>query len=292
MQLLSSPMKLISRPAAAAVALFAAATSFAELPATDENARSLAAAESAFAGESVAKGMRTAFLNVLADDSIVFQPGPQNGRKVWEAAKDSEGVLQWQPVLAVVATSGDFGYTTGPWTFKKNAAEKGAAAFGQFVSIWRREAGKWKLLFDIGTDNPAPAAPAPTLQCKDNRSPNESTSSARESFFRNDRAYAAAPERKFSAVAADDVRLYPPQKSPVIGRAAAAAVLNEVTSNVTLGEPKGDVSRSGDLGFAWGEYAAKGKADRPAEETGYYLRIWRKNEAREWKLVLDLLHPR
>ena len=292
MQLLSNPMKLLFRPAAAAVSLFAAATSFAELPATDENARSLAVAESAFASESVAQGMRTAFLSVLADDSIVFQPGPQNGRKAWEAAKDSEGVLQWQPVLAVVAASGDFGYTTGPWNFKKNAAEKEAAAFGQFVSIWRREAGKWKLLLDIGTDNPAPAAPAPALQFKDNRSPNESTSSARESFFRSDRAYAAAPRIKFSAVAADDVRLYPPQKFPAIGKAAAAAVLNEAANNVTFGEPKGDVSRSGDLGFAWGEYSAKGKADQSAEETGYYLRIWRKNEADVWQLVLDLLRPR
>jgi ketosteroid isomerase-like protein len=290
MQLLSNPMKLLFRPAA--VSLFAAATSFAEPPATDENARSLAVAESAFASESVAKGMRTAFLNVLADDSIVFQPGPQNGRKAWEAAKDSEGVLQWQPVLAVVAAGGDFGYTTGPWTFKKNAAEKEAAAFGQFVSIWRREAGKWKLLLDIGTDNPAPAAPTPALRLIDNRQPNESTTAPLEALFQRDSAYAAAPLAKFSAVAADDVRLYPPKKFPVIGKAAAAVALASAPNKLTFGEPKGDVARSGDLGFAWGEYSAKEKADRPAEESGYYLRIWRKNEPGEWKLALDLLLPR
>jgi ketosteroid isomerase-like protein len=33
-------------------------------------------------------------------------------------------------------------------------------------------------------------------------------------------------------------------------------------------------------------------ANGPAEETGYYLRIWRKNERGEWKLALDLLHFR
>jgi ketosteroid isomerase-like protein len=290
MQLLSGRMKLPSCAAAATVSFFAANNSFAELPATDENARSLAAAEMAFASESVASGTRTAFLNVLSDDSIVFQPGPQNGRKVWEAAKNSEGVLRWQPVLAVVAAGGDFGYTTGPWTYKKKAEDKAAASFGQFISIWRREAGKWKLLFDVGTDNPAPAAPAPALRLIDNRMPNESTATPLKAVFQRDRAYAAAPLAEFSAVAADDVRLYLPKKFPVIGKAAAA--LAATPNKLTFGEPKGDVSRSGDLGFAWGEYSTKEKTDRPAEESGYYLRIWRKNETGEWKLALDLLLPR
>ena len=119
MRVLSSQMKFLISTAAALLTLGAAPASFAEIPATDANARSLAAAESAFAQESVAKGVRTAFLRALSDDGIVFQPGPQNGRKAWEARKDSEGVLLWQPVLAVVAASGDLGYTTGPWTFKR-----------------------------------------------------------------------------------------------------------------------------------------------------------------------------
>jgi hypothetical protein len=72
--------------------------------------------------------MRTAFLNVLSDDAIVFQPGPQNGRKASEAAKNKGGVLQWCPVLAVVAASGDFGYTTGPWMFNKTAEESADAS--------------------------------------------------------------------------------------------------------------------------------------------------------------------
>jgi ketosteroid isomerase-like protein len=40
--------------------------------------------------------------------------------------------------------------------------------------------------------------------------------------------------------------------------------------------------------FRLGEY----RAGSAKEATGYYLRIWRKNRAGEWKLALDLLHPR
>ncbi|MDQ3198382.1 MAG: hypothetical protein M3Q46_04220 [Verrucomicrobiota bacterium] len=57
----------------------------AEEPAATGTAKSIAAAERAFAQESVEKGMRTAFLHALSDDSIVFSLGPQNGGKAWEA---------------------------------------------------------------------------------------------------------------------------------------------------------------------------------------------------------------
>ncbi len=284
MQFLSSRVKL----PAALLSLCAATTSLAEVPATDGNARSLAAAESAFAQEALAKGTRRAFLDALSADGVVFQPGPQNGRKVWEARKDSGGILAWQPVLAVVAASGDFGYTTGPWTFKKTAADEQPAAFGQFVSIWRREAGKWKLLFDLGTENPASAAPAPALRLRDNRLPNESAAAARATLLEQDRSYAADRLKNFSALAADDVRLYLPAKVPVVGKTEAVAALQEAASTTTLREPKGEVASSGDLGFAWGEYAA-GQA---ADATGYYLHIWCRNEQGQWRLALDLLSPR
>lgn len=82
-------------------------------------------AEKAFARESVEKGMRTAFLDALSDDGVVFDPGSgtQNGKEVWQAKKDSAAILDWQPILAVVATSGDLGYTTGPWNYRKSPNE-------------------------------------------------------------------------------------------------------------------------------------------------------------------------
>lgn len=284
MQLLSTLMKLLCRVAAVVLPLQAISGVAVEGPGTDPNARSLAAEETAFARESETAGMRLAFLHALSGEGIIFQPGPQNGREAWEAKKDSAGLLRWQPVLAVAAASGDFGYTTGPWTFQKSAEEK-AAAFGQFVSIWRKEAGKWKLLFDLGTEDPGPTPEIAPLELFDNRAPHEPAARARENLFQQDRAYATARLAKFAAVAADGVRLYQPGKLPVLGKAAAQAALQAAPEAITFAEPKGDVAPSGDLGFAWGEYSAQ-------EKTGYYLRLWRKDDAGQWQLVLDLLHPR
>lgn len=249
------------------------------------DASSLAAAETAFAHESVARGMRTAFLDALSDEGIVFQPSPQNGIKAWRAEKESSDQLAWQPVLAVVAASGDFGYTTGPWTYKKNADDPEASAFGQFVSVWRREGGKWKLLFDLGSKNPKPVAPTPELQTVDLKSPNDSKSSATTAeLFGRDREFARGSPASFTAMAAQDVRVLRAGEFPAIGKAAAEAVLQKANQPTNFTEPKGEISQAKDLGFTWGEYSDAGG--------GYYLHIWRCDEAGSWQLVLDLLHPR
>ena len=285
MQLLSNQVKFSSCTAVLILFLFGAAPLFAEDRATTGSAKSLAAAETAFAQESVEKGMRSAFLQVLSDDSIVFLPGPQNGKKAWESKPASEEVLQWHPVLAATSTSGDLGYTTGPWTLKKSPANKEPTDFGHFVSIWRWENGKWKLLFDLGSDHPRPpAGPSPELQLVENHAPHESPVTALPSMLALDRSYGSDRVRHFSSFAEDLIRVYPPQEFPVTGREAAAAALTRAPKPISFGEPKGEVSHGGDLGFAWGEYTAATPGD--------YLRIWRKDRAGKWKLALELLHPR
>jgi ketosteroid isomerase-like protein len=285
MQLLSTWVKFSSCTAGPILFFFSAAPLLAEDQAITASAKSLAAAETAFAQESAEKGMRNAFLQVLSDDSIVFLPGPQNGKKAWESKPASEAVLQWHPILAVTSTGGDLGYTTGPWSSKKNAADKEPTDFGHFVSIWRWEKGKWKLIFDLGSDHPRrPAGASPELQLMENHAPHESPVTALPSMLALDRSYASDRIQHFSSVAEDLIRVYPPQEFPLTGREAAAAALDHAPKSITFGEPKGEVSHGGDLGFAWGEYTAATPGD--------YLRIWRKDRAGNWKLALELLHHR
>lgn len=289
MQLLSNDVKILSYSACSLFFFCGAASLLAEETPKTGSAKSLAAAETAFAQESLDKGMRTAFLHALADDSTVFEPGPMNGKKAWEAKPESKGVLQWQPVLAAISTNGDLGYTTGPWSFKKDAADKEPAAYGQFVSVWRWENGAWKLRFDLGSDNPAPTGPPEELVLAQNHAPNDSATDAEAIMRAHDRRYAADRAGQLVDCAEENMRLYQPQKFPVVGSAEAAAALRKETTTNKFGEPKGgDVAHGGDLGYVWGEYMA-GAA---TEASGYYLRIWRKDRAGDWKLALDLLHPR
>src|SRR4051812_50131302 len=80
----------------------------AETPA--QAAQALVDAERKFAQAAQEKGTRAAFREFLAEDGIVFRPGPVNGREVWRGRPDSGPDLVWEPTFAAIARSGDFGY--------------------------------------------------------------------------------------------------------------------------------------------------------------------------------------
>ncbi|MCP4685054.1 MAG: hypothetical protein GY867_06340, partial [bacterium] len=75
---------------------------------------SLVEAERAFASQVYDKGMRGAFLANLAGKSVVFDPRPVDGRKLYEEHEDKPSLLEWEPAFADISRAGRMGYTTGP----------------------------------------------------------------------------------------------------------------------------------------------------------------------------------
>ncbi|HKZ72738.1 MAG TPA: nuclear transport factor 2 family protein [Steroidobacteraceae bacterium] len=117
------------------------------------DAGTLVSQEEAFARAARERGTRAAFLEFLADDGVVFRPGPVTGRAYWQAAAEDPNVLQWYPSRAAISSSGDLGYTIGPWTSGKRGARP--RAFGHYVTVWRREAnGEWRAAADGGISHP------------------------------------------------------------------------------------------------------------------------------------------
>ena len=64
--------------------------------------------------------------------------------------------LSWTATKAVVAASGDLGYTTGAY----NLAMAGTMEKGKYVTTWKKVNGAWKVADDIFNADAAPAAPA------------------------------------------------------------------------------------------------------------------------------------
>jgi hypothetical protein len=85
-----------------------------------QNRQALVQMERDFARAAATKGTRDAFLEFIADDGILFQPGPINGKKFWTERQPRKGLLSWEPIFADVSRAGDLGYTTGPWEFRPN----------------------------------------------------------------------------------------------------------------------------------------------------------------------------
>jgi hypothetical protein len=131
-----------------------------QCPDGHQGLRGLLDTEYAFA-ERARTSVRAAFLDYLADDSLVLQPGPLPGRPFYTAAKESNDTLEWYPAVADLAGSEDLGFTSGPWVY--TVAGGGAQIHGHFLSIWKRDAGcHWRVEFDAGVSH----APAATAEAK------------------------------------------------------------------------------------------------------------------------------
>jgi ketosteroid isomerase-like protein len=113
-------------------------------------------ADSAFARTSVASGVKAAFLAYAADDAIAFGGGAQinQGREAIGAGFDNfpaGAVLEWNPVAADIAESGDLGCTVG------EAAITSRHYYSKYLTVWKRQPdGGWKFVADGGNVRPVP----------------------------------------------------------------------------------------------------------------------------------------
>jgi len=125
------------------------------VPRADLNAE-LLAADLAFAALSGASDPKSAFAQFMAPNAIML---PRQGDPIigYEQAIASFGEepgfeLLWQPQLAEVAASGDFGWTWGTYQVAVNNQTVSA---GKYVNVWQRQDdGKWKVRLDMGNQDP------------------------------------------------------------------------------------------------------------------------------------------
>ncbi len=111
-----------------------------------------------FSNLSKAKGMRIAFLEYAAENSVLLKPfmmpvvGYDNVKKFLEDGDDSGFTLTWSPLYGDVSASGELGYTYGIYEMlTKDETGKDVVRKGTYVSIWKKNSdGKWKFTLDTG----------------------------------------------------------------------------------------------------------------------------------------------
>lgn len=279
------------RAAALAAALAVAACAQMEGSVHDtRDAQSLAAAETAFAAQSVREDMRAAFLANFAADGVLVRRGG------WVAARDALEplpappiVLDWRPAYTEVAASGEIGLSTGPWKITRKDNPAAAPAYGQFVSLWRREdADPWRVIVDLGIDHPQSAfwdAPLEAMPAPGIAAP------AGDDVAQAERRLAAeallAGEREVLARhASPRLRFYREGAAPFVGVEAALASMPAGGERIEWTVEKSETARSRDFGYARGRYARAGDS----EPRGYFLRVWRR-EAAGWRIALSVTNP-
>ena len=268
--------------------------------------KSMVETERAFSRASEEKATREAFAEFIAADGILFRPTPVLGKKWMQdhplPPATTRSLLSWQPIFAAISLAGDLGYTTGPWQFKQDIKDAKPVAFGNFMTVWKKQAdGSWKFAIDLGIGNPEPKAPATMWQAPDGRPKSGPVKHAnqeaeRTGLLMTDREFSNASAARgtveaFRSYAASDVRLFRNARFPFVGKLAATDALVPLTTEWTWTPTFADVSLSGDLGYSYGTYELREKTGgRAVSERGNYLRVWKKVGG-AWKLVVDVADP-
>jgi ketosteroid isomerase-like protein len=265
---------------------------------------SLVAAEKAFAATSVEIGIRDSFLMFFADDGINFQPHPTKTREAFlkrpAPATRPPIELNWWPIYADVSRAGDLGYTTGPYTFKDLSPEKRPTRYGYYFSIWKKQAnGEWKVAVDCGISTPDHSAqtlefkPAPQVKWKASRKID--LESERAALVDLDRQFLKTSEslgivESYLRYFGSEARLHRDGLLPMTERAAIRAYLSSQISRLFWTPIKSDIAQSADLGYTYGSYELKFAGTNKTEK-GYYVRVWKRDDRGNWKLVLDTFSP-
>ncbi|MEE9189176.1 MAG: nuclear transport factor 2 family protein [Candidatus Neomarinimicrobiota bacterium] len=123
-------------------------------------------------------------------------------------------------------------------------------------------------------------------------------SKAIEALIQTDRDFAemslkVGAAEAFNAFLADEALELPAGDNPVSGRETIYQQMKRSEVSYTLAwEPQfGDVSDSGEMGYTWGNYtvSVKNDANGTVEKSyGKYLNVWKKNDAGEWRVVVDM----
>lgn len=245
--------------------------------------------EKAFDRAVAEQGQKAAFLEYLADDSVIFHPNAVNGREFWRTSDDPATLtLVRKTTYADIASNGLMGYTTGNWRLYPKGKSESAAKFGQYVTIWERKPdGKFRASLDIGiTHDKLTFTETDRVLSLDKRGdPNKrgwSPADASMNFLRASMTQGGL-SGAYATFAALDVRLLVEQEPPILGKKRVVSLMRRYTS---IDFPrKVAMYQAADMAYVWNpcSYANSNEGT----EKGNCLHIW-KLRNKKWWIVLGV----
>lgn len=242
-------------------------------------------AEKSFAAYSVAHGTKDAFLKFLDSTGVVFNQGKAvNGIETWSKREKGQQVLSWNPQYAEIATSNDFGYTTGPWELKPNANNDTVIARGQYTTVWHIDAkGEWKFLVDLGVGNIPKVLMLSLDKIKAKKVLGDASTDevlkAEQNFidtYKTDKSKAYNTYLSSKSILNRNGLYY-----PALSKKSQLAMITNSPTDIQFTIAGSGIASSGDMAYVYGNTVINNKAEN-------YLHIWRK-EKEGWKIALEVL---
>jgi ketosteroid isomerase-like protein len=185
-----------------------------------------------------------------------------------------------------MAASGDFGFNTGPWEFRQQLSDEKPTAFGQFLSVWKKESsGEWKVALDMGISHGQP------LKNLERRVSMTRAMSGGQDLFEiemqlvkdlNEKGW-----RAYNDFLASEARFLRTGSEPLTTKAEIERHLEDSSTGI-YSFAHGEVAPTQDLAFTYGSVLFAENSDPKNREIKSYTRLW-KRERDGWKIMVDLL---
>jgi len=239
-------------------------------------------AEKSFAAYALQHNTRDAFMRFFdSANSVEFSEGDvKKSYEKWSVRKPDSTKLTWQPAFAGIAASGDVGFTTGPWEYRKSAKEP-VIATGNFATVWFNSGdGNWKYLVDIGTEG-SPAYAVDTIQ----KLTSTYTDLGAEDAMTIDRKFIQQYESQrndvFKTIVTADSWFVLQGRQPLKGAQQILGGISAIPAGLQFIQMGGGTSGAGDVAYVYGSV-------RHGAVIGNYLRVWQKTKD-GFKLVLMVI---
>ena len=246
---------------------------------------SMIQAEKNFANTSMVVNTREAFMKFIDTAGIVFEKGnPVNGLQAYTKSEPRPGILTWEPEYVEIASTNDFGYTTGPWKYYSNSVKENPVATGYFVTVWHLTSrNDWKFLIDFGItcakENKKTALKKKRAEHLIARGSQPLCTDAEEKFIQ---AYTAQGPKAYNSFLSSQSRINYSGFLPATTAEERKVLLDSLPANIRYTILGSGVSPTKDLGYIYGSAVINDKQDG-------YLRIWRR-EKNGWHIAVEVLH--
>ena len=263
-----------------------------------------------FAAKAAEAGRKEAFLEFLADDSVVFRSGPVDAIDLYtsDAFAEEASQIAWKAHYVDVSRAGDLGLSAGPLTVFNS---EGSDGFGHLVSVWRAQDGSWELMADIvvnipgflsldvepdfGDTLPLIAETADLLSPEIQGNTAQSLVDADELYGRS--INFRGGQRALLRYGLENTRVYLPGMGPAVGAQAASSVYGAfldgrlaTTNPITLRNAGAYLADSQEMGYTYGTMATNDEETAEGFQASY-MRLWRFSRSGEWRIAVEVLSP-
>lgn len=262
---------------------------------SDGTTKSLVNAEKEFEKSIAKNGDKDSYIEYSSANTLVFRPNPVNAKTFYAAQAKGMNDVSWEPNLAKVSKSGDWGFTTG--TYQVGKTEK---KYGQYLSIWKAENGKWKLAVDLGTESHKPStkladrfvepkekmAPKMFINEKEIKAGKDvilTTEKTLNTFLKTHGIGA------FGGFLTNDARLLFPGNEAIDGKGKILTFLNGMVSKINLKTTGVDKATGSDFAYTYGIATIDYKAD--LRESFNYVFVYEKAADASWNLIVQAFVP-